>query len=121
MRFISMIRVYESSGQAPSEQLMNDMGKLIEEMTREGTLVRTAGLRPTAEGVRVRLRDGKLSTVDGPFTETKEVVGGFAILEATSLREAIELTKRFLMIHGDEWDIECEVRQLDGPDVGADA
>jgi hypothetical protein len=121
MRFISMIRVDESSGQAPSEQLMNDMGKLIEEMTREGTLVRTAGLRPTAEGVRVRLRDGKLSTVDGPFTETKEVVGGFAILEATSLREAIELTKRFLMIHGDEWDIECEVRQLDGPDVGADA
>jgi hypothetical protein len=121
MRFISMIRVDESSGQAPSEQLLNDMGKLIEEMTREGTLVRTAGLRPTAEGVRVRLRDGKLSTVDGPFTETKEVVGGFAILEATSLREAIELTKRFLMIHGDEWDIECEVRQLDGPDVGADA
>ena len=121
MRFISMIRVDESSGQAPSEQLMNDMGKLIEEMTREGTLIRTAGLRPTAEGVRVRLRDGKLSTVDGPFTETKEVVGGFAILEATSLREAVELTKRFLMIHGNEWDIECEVRQLDGPDVGAEA
>ena len=121
MRFISMIRVDENGGQVPSEQLMNDMGKLIEQMTREGTLIRTAGLRPTAEGVRVRLRDGKLSTVDGPFTETKEVVGGFAILEATSLREAVELTKRFLMIHGNEWDIECEVRQLDGPDVGAEA
>jgi hypothetical protein len=121
MQFISMIRVDENGGNTPSEQLMNDMGKLIEQLTREGKLIRTAGLRPTAEGVRVRLRDGKLATVDGPFTETKEVISGFAILEAGSRQEAIELTERFLMIHGDEWDIECEVRQLDGPDVGAEA
>ena len=121
MRFLSMIRVDENSGQVPSEQLMTDMGKLIDEMTRKGVLIRTAGLRPTAEGARVRLRQGKLSTVDGPFTETKEVVGGFAILEAGSLREAIELTRQFLKIHGDTWDIECEVRQLDGPDFGTDA
>ena len=120
MRFLSMIRVDERRAQAPSEELMRDMGKLIEEMTREGTLIRTAGLRPTAEGVRVRLRNGKLSTVDGPFAETKEVIGGFAILEAASMKEAIELTKRFLRVHGDEWDIECEVRQLDGPDFGAE-
>ena len=80
MRFLSMIRINEKSGQVPSEQLMHDMGKLIDEMTREGVLVRTAGLRPTAEGTRVRLRQGQLSTVDGPFIETKEVVGGFAIL-----------------------------------------
>ena len=51
-----------------------------------------------------------MSTVDGPFIETKEVVGGFAILEAESMQKAIELTKRFLRVHGDEWDIECEVR-----------
>jgi hypothetical protein len=121
MRFLSMIRINENSGEVPSEQLMNDMGKLIDEMTREGTLVRTAGLRPTAEGVRVRQRHGKLSTVDGPFTETKEVIGGFAIFEAASMKEAIELTKRFLRIHGDEWDIECEVRQQDGPEFGAAA
>ena len=121
MRFLSMIRIDENSGQVPSERLMNDMGKLIEEMTREGVLIHTAGLRPTAEGVRVRLRGGRLSTVDGPFAETKEVVGGFAILEAGSLKEAIELTKRFLMIHGNEWDIECEVRQLEGPDFGIEA
>ena len=121
MRFLSMIRVDENTGQVPSEQLMTDMGKLLDEMTREGVLVRTAGLRPTAEGARVRLRRGKLSTVDGPFTETKEVVGGFAILEAGSMQQAIELTKRFLKIHGDTWDIECEVRQLDGPDFGAEA
>ena len=118
MRFLSMIRIDENTGQVPSEQLMRDMGKLIEEMTRQGALVNTAGLRPTAEGVRVRLRRGKLSTVDGPFTETKEVIGGYAILEAKSREEAIELTKRFLRVHGDEWDIECEVRQLDGPDFG---
>ena len=121
MRFLSMIRIDENSGRVPSEQLMNDMGKLIEEMTREGTLIHTAGLRPTTDGVRVRLRNGKLSTVDGPFAETKEVIGGFAILEARSMKEAIEVTKRFLRIHGDEWDIECEVRQLDGPDFGAEA
>jgi hypothetical protein len=121
MRFLSMIRIDENRGQAPSEQLMHDMGKLIDELTREGALVRTAGLRPTAEGTRVRLRRGLLSSVDGPFTETKEVIGGFAILEAESMEEAIELTKRFLRVHGDEWDIECEVRQLDGPESGSDA
>jgi hypothetical protein len=121
MRFLSMIRVNENSGQVPSEQLMQDMGKLIDEMTREGVLIHTAGLRPTAEGVRVRLRKGQLSTVDGPFTETKEVIGGFAILEAGSMPEAVELTRRFLRVHGDTWDIECEVRQLEGPDFGTEA
>ena len=113
MRFLSMIRLDERTAQAPTERLMNDMGKLMEEMTRAGVLLSTAGLRPTSEGVRVRLSRGKLSTVDGPFAETKEVIGGFAILEAQSRREAIELTKRFLLVHGDKWDIECEVRQLD--------
>ena len=121
MRFLSMIRVNEHSGQVPSAQLMQDMGKLIEEMTRKGVLIRTAGLRPSAEGVRVRLRKGQLSTVDGPFTETKEVIGGFAILEAGSMPEAIELTNRFLKVHGDTWDIECEVRPLDGPEFGIEA
>jgi hypothetical protein len=121
MRFLSMIRLDETTGQVPTEQLMHDMGKLMDEMTREGTLVRTAGLRPTKEGARVRLRKGKLSTVDGPFTETKEVIGGFAILEAKSMQEAIELTKRFLQIHGDAWELECEVRPLDGPEFGKEA
>lgn len=121
MRFLSMIRIDEKAGQVPSEQLMQDMGKLTEEMTRKRVLVLTAGLRPTAEGVRVRLRKGKLSTIDGPFIETKEVIAGFAIVEAASMKEAIELTKRFLSIHGDTWEIECEVRQLDGPEFGVKA
>jgi len=94
MRFLSMIRLDENTGQVPSEQLMQDMGKLMDEMTREGVLVRTAGLRPTREGKRVQLRQGKLSIVDGPFTETKELVAGFSIIKADSLEEAIELVKR---------------------------
>ena len=118
MRFLSMIRLAET-GQQPSERLMNEMGKLIEEMTKNGTLIRTAGLRPTKEGVRVRSNRGKLSVTEGPFTETKEVIGGFAVLEAKSMQEAIELTKRFLAIHGDEWNLECEVRPFDGEEFGA--
>lgn len=100
---------------------MADMGKLIEELTRTGQLVSTAGLRPTPEGVRVRLqRGGKLSMTDGPFTETKEVIGGYAVLEAASKAEAVALTRRFLKVHGTDWDIECEVRQIDGPECGGE-
>ena len=120
MRFLSMIRVNENTGQVPSEKLMQDMGKLIDEMTRNGSLVTTAGLRPTKEGVRVRWNRGKLSTTDGPFTESKEVIGGYAIVEAKSMKDAIELTRRFLEIHGEDWNIECEVRQIDGPEFGSE-
>jgi len=116
VRYLSMIRINENAGVVPSEQLMRDMGKLMDELTRTGALVQTAGLRPTAEGRRIRQRRGQQTTTDGPFTETKEVIGGFAILEAASLDEAVALTKRFLEVHGDEWDLECEVRQMEGPD-----
>ena len=121
MRYLSMVRIDETRGQQPSERLMRDMEKLLDEMIREGALVTTAGLRPTAEGARVRLRQGRLSTTDGPFTESKEVIGGFAILEAASMKEALALTERFMAIHGEEWDIECEVRQIDGPEFGRKA
>jgi hypothetical protein len=120
MRFLSMIRIDEKLGQRPSERLMTEMGMLMEEATREGWLVSTAGLRPTAEGKRLRWNRGKLSTTDGPFTETKEVIGGYAVLEAPSMAAAEELTKRFLRVHGDEWNVECEIRAMDGPDFGAD-
>jgi len=113
MRFLSMIRIDETTGQVPSERLMAEMGKLMEELTRAGVMIDTAGLRPTSEGVRVRLRNGRLSMTDGPFTETKEVIGGYAILETESREQAVEVTRRFLEIHGNEWNIECEVRQLD--------
>ncbi|WP_245156340.1 YciI family protein [Agrilutibacter solisilvae] len=113
MRFLSMVRVNENCSLQPSEQLMADMGRLIEEMKQAGVLLDTAGLRPTAESVRVRLSAGQTRVIDGPFAETKEVVGGFAILEAASREEAIALTHRFLRVHGDEWEIECEVRQME--------
>ena len=118
MKFLSVVRVAET-GQKPSERLMNEMGKLIEEMTKKGALVRTAGLRPTKEGFRMRSNHGKLSMTEGPFTETKEVIGGYAILEAPSMKEAIALTERFLAVHGDEWNVECEVRALDGEEFSA--
>ena len=117
MRYLSLVRIREG-GRVPDERLMNDMGKLIEEMMQEGTLIRTAGLRPTSEGFRVRLSGGELSTMDGPFTETKEVIGGYGILEAKSREEAVALTERFLRVHGDGWEIECEVRPLDGEEFG---
>jgi len=118
MKFLSMIRVNESTGQQPSERLMTEMGKLIDEMVKDGSLVTTAGLMPTKDGVRIRSKYGKLSTTEGPFTETKEVIGGYAILEAQSMKEAKALTERFLAVHGDEWDLECEVRPLAGEEFG---
>ena len=118
MRFLSMIRVNENSGLVPSEQLMADMGKLIDELNASGALLQTAGLRPTAEGARLRLRKGTLTKTDGPFTETKEVIGGFALFEADSMQQALELTTRFLRVHGDEWEVECEVRAVDDQHAG---
>lgn len=112
MRFLSMVRVNERNGQQPSARLMEDMGKLMAEMTAAGALLDTAGLQPTSEGKRVRLSRGRQTVVDGPFTEAKEVVGGYAMLQAASMDEALALTRRFLEVHGDEWEIECEVRQL---------
>ena len=113
MRFLSVVRVSENSGQVPSERLMAEMGKLIEEFTAKGALIDTGGLRPSAEGVRIRNNHGKLSRTDGPFAEAREVIGGYAILKADSMDEAIKLTERFLEVHGDEWNVECEVRPMD--------
>lgn len=112
MRFLSLVRINERAGQQPSERLMTDMGKLLAEMTADGSLIDTAGLRPTAEGVRVRLSKGKQTTIDGPFTETKEVVGGFLMMKADSMADVLKIAERFLALHGDEWEIEVEVRQV---------
>ncbi|MCW2870896.1 YciI family protein [Actinacidiphila oryziradicis] len=119
MRFMSLIRVNESTMPegGPSPELMEDMGKLIDEMTKAGVLLDTAGLRPSAEATRVHLSGGKMSVTDGPFAEAKEMIGGYAIVQAKSKEEAIEWTKRFLAVHGDEWDITCEVRQVEEPEL----
>jgi len=112
MQFLSLVRVNENSGKQPDERLMSDMGKLMESMMAAGYLLDTAGLRPTSEGARLKLAHGRISQVDGPFTETKEVIGGYALLEASSMDQALRLSRRFLEVHGDQWEIECEVRQL---------
>ena len=88
-------------------------------MLKKGVLIRTAGLRPTKEAFRMRSNHGKVSMTEGPFTETKEVIGGYAILEAASLEEAKELTREFLAVHGEEWNVECEVRAVDGEEFAA--
>jgi hypothetical protein len=108
MRFLSIYKHVETN-EPPTPELMANMGNLIEEMTKAGTLVSTEGCLPTAKGAKVRRSAGKVTVTDGPFSESKEVVGGFAILEAKSKEEAIALTKRFLEVAGDG---ECELRQI---------
>jgi len=88
---------------------MAAMGQLVEEGRKAGWLLSTEGCLPTARGARVRRSEGQVTVTDGPFTESKEVVGGFAILQANSKEEAIELAKTFLSHVGQG---ECELRQL---------
>ena len=108
MKFLSIYKTVERNT-PPTQEEMAEMGKLIEEGFKAGWLVATEGCLPTALGARVR-RDGDEITVkDGPFTEAKEVVGGFAILKANSKAEAIELTRKFLKVAGNG---ECELRQV---------
>lgn len=120
MRFLPLVRVNERAGKKPDPRLIEDMTQLITAMTADGTLLDTAGLCPTAEGKRVRLSRGKQTVSDGPFTESKEVIGGYAMLQADSVAHALQLVKRFLDVHGDEWEVECELRQVyeHCPDTG---
>ncbi|MDQ1047950.1 YciI family protein [Streptomyces sp. V4I2] len=113
-RYLSLVKVDESTAPAegPSPELMQRMGELIEEMTKAGVLLDTAGLTPTEQGNRVRWEGGQLSVTDGPFTESKEVVGGYAIIQAKDKAEAIEWTKRFLKVHEEHWTVTCEVREI---------
>ncbi|CAL9459412.1 transcriptional regulator [Streptomyces sp. DH-12] len=114
-RYLSLIRIDENDSPegGPSPELMRRMGELIEEMTKNGVLLDTAGLAPTAQGSRVHYEGGRLSVTDGPFTETKEVVGGYALLQAKDKAEAIEWTKRFLKVHEPHWTVTCEVREIE--------
>ena len=108
MRFLSIYKNVERNA-PPTAAEMAAMGKLIEEGFQKGWLIATEGCLPTTLGARVRREGGKVTATDGPFTEAKEVVGGFAILKANSREEAVELTKHFLSVAGDG---ECELRQL---------
>ncbi|MFJ8072578.1 YciI family protein [Streptomyces sp. NPDC096176] len=114
-RFLSMIRIEENqiSEDDFPEELGERMGKLLEEITKAGVMLDTAGLRPTSEGTRVTWSDGKISYTDGPFTETKEVIGGYSITQCKDKAEAMEWAKRFLEIHPERWTITCEVREIE--------
>ncbi|HET7559318.1 MAG TPA: YciI family protein [Limnochordia bacterium] len=85
----------------PSPEAMAEIGKLIEDATKAGILVVTGGLAPTAQGAKLQLSSGKMTVTDGPFAETKEIVGGFAIIDVPSMEEALEWAKRFRLIDGD--------------------
>jgi hypothetical protein len=121
MQFLMLIKIandpdYEAGKRPPSE-LEAAMGELMGEWSQSGAMVSAAGLRPTSQGARVRLTSGDVKVTDGPFAETKEVIGGFFVLEAADRAAALEMTRRFVELHrqvlGDDFQLECEVRELE--------
>jgi len=117
MRFLTMVKSREPGGPPPA-RLMEAIGKLGEQATRSGELVMTGGLLPSAMGARIRLSDGELAVIDGPFTEAKEIVGGFAIYEVESKEKAVEASLRFMKLHQEHWpgwEGETEIRPMYGP------
>jgi hypothetical protein len=108
MRFLTIYKAVEKDT-PPSSDEMAAMGKLIEDMSKAGVLIATEGCQPSAKGARVRLANGKVTVTDGPFTESKELIAGLAIIQAKSKEEAIEHCKNFLRVAGDG---ESEIRLL---------
>jgi hypothetical protein len=109
MRFMMLYKPGRESDAPPTQQEIAAMGRLIDEMAREGVLIATDGLQPSSKGSRVRISGKEFIVTDGPFTETKELIAGYAIVEARSKQEAIELAKRFLKVVGEG---ESEIRQM---------
>ena len=110
MKFLTFIRSAESSRDTPPPaSLMEAMGQFVERSFKEGTLVDTGGLLPSKDGFRIRLRDGKVTVTDGPFSESKEVIGGWAIIDVASRAEALRVTTEFMELHRRHWpEFECE-------------
>ena len=114
MRFLSTVKSAENQGPAP-QALMDAMAKLTADSIKNGTLVQSGGLGASSSGVRVRSAGGKLTVTDGPFSEAKEVLGGYAVLEFESREAAIEAAIAFMRMHREHWpswEGECEVRQI---------
>ncbi|HLG72366.1 MAG TPA: YciI family protein [Chloroflexota bacterium] len=115
MRFMSFVYVDENQGQPP-QALYEAMGPYIERSLKSGVLVETGGLAPKAKSKAVQLSGNKISVIDGPFIEAKEMVGGYAVLECGSEEEAVQVAKDFLQLHLDNWpgcEVRCEVRQIE--------
>jgi hypothetical protein len=117
MRYMMFIKHTEDYRMEEVPQsLFAAMGEFVEESFKNGSLIDTAGLQPTSKGKRVRLSGGKITVIDGPFAESKEVVGGYALIEAKSDDEALALARRFMDLHRVHWPAfqgECEVRPLE--------
>ena len=116
MRFMMMVKAVENSGMPP-KALMDAMEKLTQDAVKNGSMVMGGGLAPTAQSNRIRLSSGKISVIDGPLTESKEVIGGFAIMDLKSKEEALEVAKHFIDLHRQHWpgwEGESEVRQMFG-------
>jgi hypothetical protein len=109
MRFLCLYKCAKPEDVPPTQEEMTAMGKLVEESFKSGRLLAAEGCLPSALGARVRLSQGKYHVTDGPFTESKEVIGGFALIQAKSKEDAIEFIKTFLKIAGDG---ESEIRQV---------
>jgi len=118
MKFMMLVKHGENSGPPPKE-LMDAIEILSEEAVKNGTMLGNGGLAPTAQSTRVRLSGGKVSVIDGPFTEAKEVIGGYAQFELKSKQEAIDGAVRFMELHRKHWpgwEGETEIRQIFGPE-----
>ena len=118
MRYMMIVKHKEAQGMPPKE-LMDAIGKLTEEALKNGTLLGNGGLLPTAAGASVRLAGGRVTVTDGPFTEAKEIIGGYAQFEFASKQEAIDSAVQFMELHRKYWpgwEGETEVRQIFGPE-----
>jgi len=117
MKFLMLIKHSESHRAEPIPQaLMDAMGPFVEQGFKSGVLKDTAGLKPSSEGFRVRSGGGRLKVTDGPFAESKEIVGGYALVEVPSREEALKLAREFMELHRVHWPAfegECEVRPLE--------
>jgi hypothetical protein len=120
MQFLMLIRIandadYENM-KPISPELEQAMGELIGEWSEKGAFISAAGLKPPSQSARVRIAPGKVLVTDGPFAESKEVIGGFFLLEAPDRATALEMVRRFVEVHhrvlGDDFVLECELRPL---------
>ncbi|HEX7081515.1 MAG TPA: YciI family protein [Gammaproteobacteria bacterium] len=122
MKYLTFIRHAESYREAgPPQALMEAMGEFIQRSFENGTLVDTGGLLPSKEGARVRLANGKITVTDGPFAESKEIIGGWAILNADSKEEAVRVATELMELHRKYWpefEGESEVRPMFDPGTG---